>query len=767
MTPIQSIQPFIDLELHTIPLNGKHIKRDSKGKKHGFSMPSNWQEQYSKHLNELATPLGGLITGKDGLVAIDCDDKKTYDLFRQLDSANTAYFNSIGKLDKKGNLLECGTILYKHDDSLPISFRTNNGYDLDYYNGSGFVFLPTVHNETKTVWLENDNKLYNQDGLEVIFHSMPSTVKDLLELLHVRPEPAKTIATTTTSLSSRGFLAKALVGVDFKEYNPLVTKILTPKEYRSAKYVKQGHLHPNDIQGSGHMYLFKIACILAGDNTVDKDLFRDIMDYLNQLWDEPMSDKLLEKTIIAPIISGRSINQTTGDPYWTYDENWETVAGWSVIDKMDGYLWDIFYDPFKSQYFLYNTITERIEQRDDESRLIKHIRASTIGKFNQAEVIQEMNNLLTIVEPSQDFGYLNDDMNFNLFKPTESLKVLHDPEAYADSYKIPTEFIDYMEHFIPSEQQRNYLLSLIRTKLTTFNYSPVVPYIIGVQGSGKNTLISVIANMLGHQYVVPDVTGSQFIEKYNDWMVDKYVVHLNEMAETLPTAKERKEAQGKLKTYTGSTIMQVRAMRTGYVQTEMRAMFIMTANSSPLTIEDKDRRLYYISTPNVFDFSPQCQASSPTAIYNAIMRQTKDIAYYLATEIENLSDMDYIRAPEHEGKNSMIFLSLNTSNKIGWALANGEFDLLVDFLINPDPLFEDKESGRVTLASLVKVYEEQSKTDDAEHTMSTIMKQVGLDQKRGSANAKYYIIDGLADYNYKMPISDDEAETIPLEEVRT
>ena len=112
MTPIADIQPFIDLELMTVPLNGGKIYREGKNKK-GYSFPTNWQKQYSEELNELATPIGGLLPTATTVVAIDADDDSTYDLFRSLDPTNTAYFDSIDKVDKDGNKLRSGTILYK------------------------------------------------------------------------------------------------------------------------------------------------------------------------------------------------------------------------------------------------------------------------------------------------------------------------------------------------------------------------------------------------------------------------------------------------------------------------------------------------------------------------------------------------------------------------------------------------------------------------------------------------------------------------------
>jgi len=247
--------------------------------------------------------------------------------------------------------------------------------------------------------------------------------------------------------------------------------------------------------------------------------------------------------------------------------------------------------------------------------------------------------------------------------------------------------------------------------------------------------------------------------------MDKYFVKLNELSDSINSAKDKQQAQVLLKLYTGLNEFEVRAMRADYMTYPQTAMFIMTANDAPLTIEDTDRRLYYIHTPNTFDHAPQCLASSPTQIYNAIMAQTKDIAYWLATEFTNLSDVDYVRAPDHEGKNEMIFMSLNTSTKIAWALASSEFDLLNEWLVDPKPIFRDDNRGRVYLKDLTAVYFEQSSSDEAESVMKQAMKAQGFKMHFGSHNDRYYEVPHLEMYDGCHPdVTDEDAEDIPLEE---
>ena len=773
MQPIENIQPFIDLGLFTVPLNGHRIYRDGKDKK-GYSFPSDWQKHFLRELNELSTPIGGLLPTADTIVAIDADDDATYDLFRSLDPTNTAYFDSIAKVDKEGKPLKSGTILYKGHESIPPSFRATNGSALDFYSGTGLVFLPTVKNETKTVWQEDEEgKLHNHKGELVVIKDMPQVVKDLISIIKLKPPVEKGIGETATHSRGKGFMGRKLPNYDLEgdTYHPELSRYLTPKEYRSPLYMKQGHLHPNDIPNgsSGHIYLFKIASILAGDNTVDKTLFRDTLYYFNNLWDNPMSTKLLEKTIVVPILRGQL--NPKGEAYWQYDEDWETVGGYTATAKRNFEQLEVFYDSSKQQYYIHSLENDTVQSIGDINNLTKYLRGA-VGLVDQKEIFTEANDIHTFSLPTQDFGYFNNGQDFNLFKASKELQILNDPEAYKDSYKIPSEFIAYIEHFIPSEEQRNYFLSFIRTKLTTFNYSPVVPYIIGVQGSGKNTIMTVLQRILGgSQYVKTDVGGEQFLEKYNSWLMDTYFVQLNELGDTLTSQNDKKKAQGILKNYTGSKEFECRAMHTDTFTYPQTATFIMTANHSPLSIEDTDRRLYYIATPNTFDHSPQCQEVDPVTIYEAILGQTEDIAYWLATSYKNLQPHEYIRAPEAEGKMAMIFESLNSSTKIAWALDNGHFDMLMEWLIAPMEIFNaDVANDKLWLSNIAEAYSHHSSTDDTERVMKLAMKAQGFKLKFGSLNGAtnvgYYTIPHISDYDGCQQPLDEEAEDIELEEIR-
>ena len=82
---MKTIKPFIDLKWHTVPLKGE-LKRLSNGKKTIPKFPENWKAHYKKEFNDKEAELGGALTGEvPGIIAIDCDNTATYEIFKALD----------------------------------------------------------------------------------------------------------------------------------------------------------------------------------------------------------------------------------------------------------------------------------------------------------------------------------------------------------------------------------------------------------------------------------------------------------------------------------------------------------------------------------------------------------------------------------------------------------------------------------------------------------------------------------------------------------
>ena len=311
---MKDIQPFIDLGIYTVPLSG-HLKRLEDGSKTIPGFEKNWRSKYQNEFNTKATELGGAITGAiSNIIAIDCDDQTTYDLFSSLDKDNGFHFISKGK--PSGG----GTIIYKYPDGIALeSFSIQSKImHLDFYSDNGFIYLPSRANETKERWEYGD---YSELPS---LHAAPPTVVALLLNLQQQYTLSKGQAkeqdrATAIKVRSNYLAPQIELLIAKKAFIPSLFRIITPKDFRDLPQYKQhGYLHPDNVpEGRGSEYLMKVSAILGADPSISKDFYVTAMDIINSLWNSPMARTKLEATILDPMVNGKS--SINGEPIWTYD----------------------------------------------------------------------------------------------------------------------------------------------------------------------------------------------------------------------------------------------------------------------------------------------------------------------------------------------------------------------------------------------------------------------------------------------------------------
>jgi len=590
---MKDIQPFIDLGFYTVPLTGK-LKRLEDGHKTTPGFEKQWKVKYQNEFNDNATELGGAITGAiSNIIAIDCDDQTTYDMFSALDNNNTFHFVSKGK--PKGG----GTIIYKYPEGSALeSFSIQSPLlNLDFYSDNGFVYLPSRANETKKRW---DYASYND--LPSLC-AAPETVLKLLlnfQLQYTLGKGQVKEAVMNPIKGRANYLAPQIeLLIAKKAFIPSLFRIITPKDFRDLPQYKQhGYLNPENVpEGRGSEYLSKVSAILGADPSISRDLYTNAMNIINGLWPNPMIKATLDTTVMNPMVDGHA--NINGEVIWQYDEHWKT-RGLAFTTKL-GEAAEVFYDDIRACYYLINYTNDMIKQFHKEGALMEYIEPVAIALPARKELKMMCPVVRTTLEPTIPFGFFNEDefnRQFNMFRQTPALAILNEPEEYKELYNRPNTILKFLDTFIPCPIMHRYLLGFLKRKLTTFKYSPVVLYFLGAHGSGKDTFINILSAILGENYVARP-TAKEFLEQYNGWMVDKYFAQLDEYGNQLHTLADKEMALGKIKAYSGKPQMQIRQMRTdGFPYTHAMTI-IMSANSNPLMVEDGDRRLALIETPNV------------------------------------------------------------------------------------------------------------------------------------------------------------------------
>jgi len=720
---MKSIKPFIDAGFNTVPLKGE-LKRLESGKKTTPIFEADWKHKALVNRNEKVTTIGGMLTGEiNGIIAVDCDDGPTWTLFNTLDIDYTFKFVSKGK--------EGGTIIYKQPIDLKTSFSIRNEeLNLDFFSEQGFVYLPTESNESKVAWDIN-----NVDDLPELKEPPASTLA-LIKNLYIqytlgKGTIQKEVNQTNTSTSYLAPLVKILVQEG--RVIPRIFRILTPKDFRdTTEYIANGYLNPKEVaDGRGSEYLSKVSAILGSDPSIDEELYVKAMELINTLWDNPMESDKFDNTIVFPMIEGKA--QINGERIWKYDAHWET-RGLRVHTKRSEVV-DVFYDEKKQNYFLSNQLTGKHMKFNKEAELFQHLEVVSAVALKRAEVKSVMPLVNTTIRPELPPGFFEEDdigkeTAYNLFQQSVPLGIINNPDSYKPLYKEPTTILNYLNTLIPDKVQRRYVLRFLKTKFTTFAYSPVVLYFLGISGSGKDTFVSLLEQILGeeNEYIAKP-SANEFIEKHNGWLIDKYFAQLDEYGDQLQIFSQKQEALGKIKSYTGKKVIQIRQMRADGYALKHAITFILTANTNPLVIDENDRRILLIETPNILREADWIQAEGGmTLVIDKLQTEIKDFAYYLATEVEALAMDEYNNPPLSGSKVRLIAQMLQPADKLIFSLKHQLVESILDMIeeadFNPfDSIKDVSENGLHEL--LINAYPDQQ---ISKKSLSIAIKKYGINK---------------------------------------
>lgn len=723
---MKSIEPFIKLGWHTVPLKGE-LKRKEDGSKTIPRFEEGWRQKYTDEKNTIKAKIGGAITGAvSGIIAIDCDNENTYNMFKSLDPDYPFEFKS------KGKGYPAGTLIYKFTEDFPFTFSLNDdNIAIDIYANNGFVYLPTEANESKETMVEIPE-----------LKDMPATTLLLLKQLHALKNKPAQVAQSHSAVTSTNCLAPIVEQfVGSKKYSASLFKIITPRDFRSEEeYMKNGHMHPNSVpQGRGSEYLTKLGAILGADVSISLDLFVSAMNIINDLFEDPIDQDRLDKTVIDPMISGRA--SVNGVPIWKYDENWKAQR--LVLPTKRRTNIELGFDDKRNMYYTVDILSEHVKSFSRDAEIQAYIESAAVNPPKRTEMKTKLPIVNVLSDPALPFGFSSNDGDdvriLNTFAPTPELNILHNPKDYKQHYKKPTAVLNYFKSLVPDEEMRSYLLSFVKRKLTKFEYSPVVLYFLGVHGSGKDTFVEILETIIGH---VARPTVKEFLELNNSWMLDTYFVQLDEYGDQLTRISDKEEAHGKLKAYTGKRKVQIRKMRTDGFQYLHNATFIQTANKNPFGLQDGDRRIALMPTPNkLIEEEWVKKAGGVSYAHKKIMEQIPDFCYYLATEVEMLDSNQFVSPPESEAKLRLIADSMYAAQRIAFAIKNNMKDYLLEQckFLNADSMRDALKNNDVKEENMEELYLAMTDMQGDIQSLNKVLRANGVQITQAGHTYRYEI----------------------------
>lgn len=714
---MKTIQPFIDANWHTVPLAGE-LRRLEDGSKTVPVFSKDWKNKYKTTFNEDATALGGAITGEcSNIIAIDCDDDATYNLFKALDPEHDLVFLSKDK--PSGG----ATIVYEWSAEAPPTFRLHSTLaQLDFYNDDGFIYLPTEANKSKHTITELPP-----------LRKIPPLVLKLLANFHEqyalsKGVPASKAIDTTQYRSLHGLVEQ----LTLRKTMDKSMAALTPKDFRDLPAYKQhGYLHPNDVpDGRGSEYLSKLSAILGSDPSIDEDLYVEAIVTVNDMWNSPVPFARLQTTVIKPMISGQAT--IDGVPLWKYDPDWQD-KGFSFTSK-SGDLYEAFFDNQQVSWYTINQTDGSIKKFTAQTELLTYVDNIGNQAFKKAEVVRRLPLIRTVVDPRQPEGFLDTTpKQYNLFKRTELLQILQDPTLHHGNYSTPEVTIQFLHSLMPDKGDYDYVLGWLKRKLLKFEYSPVILYFIGVSGSGKDTFVNMIRAFTGpNTFAKP--APLEFVGQFNGWLEHAYFVHLDEYGDQLDKSQAA-IAKGRIKSYTGSAITQIRNLHSTPYEAQHNATFVMTANRNALAFDHDDRRFVYINTPNELAGQDWVKLlGGPPELVKRLQIEAKDFAYYLATEIEELDVTAYTSPRFTKAKADAVAQSLPPFTRLAIAVKKHDWQglelLLLDYGMTLYDLVDARD--KIHYDRLLPVASAMYPGTLTTHTLSKELDTIGLTKHRSS-----------------------------------
>ena len=738
-------QKFIDKGFYTIPMKGS-IERREDGSKTKPEFPMGYTKTYKSNRNTEVAPIGGLFTGSiNNIVAFDCDNDETFRLFKALDPDYDFVFKSIGKSEGGG------TIIYKYDDRIRPIRHKDGHIKLDVFTDTGFIYLPTEQNKSKDSW----------EGRDIPdIAVMPDNVFTLYSVIMRRSPVISSINSKSSHRANLNLLVTKFIQND-EAFTDILLKIITPKDFRSLpQYIDNGKLHPNEVpQGRGSEYLSKVSAILGADSSINESLYNSCMLKLNNMWESPMDNDVLLKTILNPMVERRS---SVGDtPIWNYDPKWNEKG--VLVSSQNGDMIEIFYHESGRCYYCVNHSTEEVLMFSvrDFSNMLKHLCAVTNELIKKENIEGKVKTYKPTYVPNVPFGQVSNNGEYNLFHRSKYIAAMN---GVYTSYKTPEITLKYIETLINDKNTRDYFMSFIKTKFNTFEYSPVILYFLGVGGSGKDILGSMFNKILTSSgYTRP--AASVFLGLHNGHLLGKYIVHCDEYGNQLKGLGHKDQALGIMKSISGNPTMQIRQMRREAYDVEHSITLLCTNNKNNFPIEEGDRRFLVVDCfTKLRDMSWVEEAGGMNAVQQLLVEnELFDFCCYIHDKVPLLSKDEYHNPPYDDAKKSLIINS-SISNPIEW-LVNickiKDFSILVN-KFEDCGMYDYSDGWDNDHLSCDKVYslinEISSKTINPS-IINGVMRSNGF-TKFGKGGRQYWQVQGLEKFSGFTAINTEEVSDI-------
>lgn len=572
-----------------------------------------------------------------------------------------------------------GHFIYEYEDNDLTEYISNaNGRKfarLDTLYGNCLVYASTKLNKTKVSIVAEDDLV-----------KMPLAMQ-LLVINYYTANTAKIKTGKDLHIHTGSKLALlAMRAMDFDDdLYSLLNIIVQPrhKELMAMSAKNLPTMHPDRVpDGEGYNFLLTISAVLTLDPSIDKDLHKQLLFFINSKYSTPLDTDRVMGLYLSDI----------SKPEYQYNPNWMTET-FSIMSKNKELIeYYAYQDGNTVRYFSFNNVTNKLEFYATSALLLDAIILDTGKIYKKDATIGKMNKVHLVNTIDMPFG--KNGNIFNRYKRNREQEVFYNPAIYMKSWEHAEINKPYNEDHprypkVTLAALRNscgdkldMFLAFMRRKYSTREHSPLFFIFFGVPHSFKTAVVNGVFNKLSEGRFTT-ITPQVLIDKYNSWQVDKDLILIDE-AQYI-SSKDMPKVISVINTITGSSIINgVRKMYSDItIDTYPQRLTFIVATNEPvnLTNEVNERRMVVFESKVR---ASQALGMEDLAIAEAVKQESVNFAYYLATQITNLDDANYTHNANWKTTVYEVFQEEAVSNeqKLADAIMHFNYSKLFDVFMH-------------------------------------------------------------------------------------
>ena len=483
---------------------------------------TNWQKTKQTDTLENIIKKQELITiSTDNLVVIDFDCDKAF-------SQALSFNNTLSETNKCNFIVKStrhGGHFYfaPNPDIKPPEGHTKQQV-LDYLSTNKHnVIAPTSFDEGKHILtpeimpLTKYNTAFNTLVQLLVMQNLPKTARHitLYDINARHSDDAKDLV--------KGYLSNIVTQEQFEEFYHI----------------------PNPIPpGASNEVYLTLSTRLGSDETVSKEDYLLTMQKFNEYHNRKTIKELRAEITNRMVPTDTHPNGING--LWRFIENKQSNT-FTVSHKR--------YKTKITTYFDKDTGEYLIHYLDQKSQPVLHTLGNTTQYIDLLEKLtlvkkdtirrktSDVATVTSINKYSQPSGYNYEEETFNKAFINSNLTAFYGTKPR--DYREPTELLELMKYMWADEY--TYLLDITKHRYTTFQFSPVVTYLKGTEGSGKDLTISLLT--AGFSRPPQNLNYQLLKDKHSNWQIEENAV-FSEVGSWRPI--ERDDLLSELKTISGS-----------------------------------------------------------------------------------------------------------------------------------------------------------------------------------------------------------------------